>query len=53
MSDTPAKPAAEQPANLSALHQQLVDLATRSKPTDRPPRDRRQLQGPVLVIRGK
>ena len=51
MSDTPAKPA-EQPANLLALHQELVNLATRVKQT---PLDDRihQAQSPLLLIRGK
>ena len=50
MSDTTAKPAA-QPANITALQRQLLDLAARSKPT---PQDRPQeIRGPVLVIRGK
>jgi hypothetical protein len=41
----------EQPANLTALQLQLLDLATRSKPVSQ---DRRQeIRGPVLVIRSK
>ena len=47
---TTATPAA-QPANLSALQLQLLDLAARTKPM---PQDRPQeIRGPVLVIRGK
>jgi hypothetical protein len=50
MSDTATKPA-EQPANLTSLQLQLLDLAARCKPT---PQDRPQdARGPVLVIRGK
>ena len=48
MSDTAAKP--EQPANLTSLQLQLLDLAARSKPV---PQGRQQAQGPVLVIRSK
>ena len=48
MSDTPAKP--EQPANLTSLQRELLVLAARSKPVSQ---DRKQVQGPVLVIRGK
>ena len=37
-------------ANLSALHQTLKEMATRTKPvTERPT----IVQGPVIVIRGK
>jgi len=42
---------AEKPANLSALQLQLLDLATRCKPT--PQRRPQEIRGPVLVIRGK
>ena len=50
MSDTTTEPA-EQPANITSLQRDLLDLATRCKPTsqDRP----QEIQGPVLVIRGK
>jgi hypothetical protein len=47
MTDTPKPP--QQPANLSSLHQELLDLAAHSKPVSG---DRRQ-QGPAIVIRGK
>jgi hypothetical protein len=48
--NTTATPAA-QPANITALQRQLLDLAARCKPT---PQDRSQEpRGPVLVIRGK
>jgi hypothetical protein len=51
MSDTPKPP--QQPANLTSLQRELLNLAARGKPTC-PPCDRRQqAQGPVLVIRGK
>jgi hypothetical protein len=49
MTDTQPTPA-EKPANLTALQLQLLDLAARSKPVSL---DRKQVQGPVLVIRGK
>jgi hypothetical protein len=50
MSDTTTKPAG-QPANLTSLQRDLLDLAARTKPT---PQDRPQeIRGPVLVIRGK
>ena len=42
---------AEKPANLTALHLQLLDSATRCKPT--PQRRPQEIRGPVLVIRGK
>ena len=48
MTDT--RTPAPQPANLSALQLQLLDLAARSKPV---PQDRSQPRGPVIVIRGK
>jgi hypothetical protein len=52
MSDTPAKP--EQRANLTALHRELLNLATHCKPADHLPHKHVQpLQGPVIVIRGK
>ena len=52
MTTTPAAPPAAQPANLTALQLQLLDLAARSKPTSQ---DRPQVvaSGPVIVIRGK
>ena len=50
MNSTQAAPA-EKPANLTALHRELADLAARSKPA---PLDRPQVpRGPVMVIRGK
>ena len=49
MTSTTATPA-EKPANLTALQLQLLDLAARSKPASQ---DRKQVQGPVLVIHGK
>ena len=52
MNDAPAKPA-EQPANLTALHHELVDLAIHSRPADRPREEHQRVQGAVLVIRGK
>jgi len=52
MSDTPSKE--ERPANLTALHRQLEELAARAKPKSPSAADRRKdFQGPVLVIRGK
>jgi hypothetical protein len=39
-------------ANLKALHQQLEEMAARTKRTDVGQR-RENLQGPTLVIRGK
>ena len=50
MTTTTATPAA-QPANLSALQLQLLDLAARSKPV--PVERSQEPRGPVLVIRGK
>jgi len=47
---TTATPA-EKPANLTALHLQLLDSATHSKPT--PPDRPQEIRGPVIVIRGK
>jgi len=53
MNDTVAKPA-EQPANLSSLHRELLDLAARPKQAKGPAEDRvREIRGPVIVIRGK
>jgi hypothetical protein len=53
MNDINVKPA-EQPANLTTLQRELLDLATRTRLVDRSPHDRlRNAQGPILVIRGK
>jgi hypothetical protein len=53
MIDSNSKPA-EQPANLVSLQRELADLATRTKQADRAFQDRvQQVQGPILVIRGK
>ena len=49
MSDTHKPP--QQPANLTSLQRELLDLAARSKPTCPP--CPQQAQDPVLVIRGK
>jgi hypothetical protein len=52
MSQTSPPTADQRLANLKALHQQLEETAARAKGTDQ--RERRQnLQGPMLVIRGK
>jgi primosomal protein N'' len=41
-------------ANLKALHQQLDEMAVRTKQPDSTEREQRQeIRGPVLVIRGK
>jgi hypothetical protein len=54
MSDTPGKVQEERPANLTALHRQLDELAARTEPSSPSVADRRKdIQGPVLVIRGK
>ncbi len=53
MSITTTKPA-EKPANLTSLQRELAELATRTKPVDRPPQGcSQQICGPVIVIRGK
>ena len=54
MSDA-APPATEQPlADLVTLHKQLEELATRTKRPSSAERERRQqVEGPVLIIRGK
>ena len=54
MSDTPAKPNGQLPANLTTLEQQLRQMATRTKGSSQSPKDRPdRIQGPTLVIRGK
>ena len=54
MSDTPGKVQEERPANLTALHRQLEELAARTKPSSPLTADRwKDIQGPVLVVRGK
>jgi hypothetical protein len=40
-------------ANLEALHRQLEELAARSKRPGSEREQHQELQGPVLVIRGK
>ena len=51
MSETKPQAKDRLPANMTALHRQLEEMAarTKAKPTDR----RQEVQGPVLVIRGK
>ena len=52
MSQTSPPTADQRLANLKVLHQQLEEMAARAKGTDQ--RERRQnLQGPMLMIRGK
>jgi hypothetical protein len=54
MSDTSGNAQEERPANLTALHRQLEELAAETKPSTRSTADRRKdIQGPILVIRGK
>ena len=54
MSDTSGKVPEERPTNLMTLHRQLEELAARTKPSSPSAGDRRKdIQGPVLVIRGK
>jgi hypothetical protein len=44
----------QRPANLTILHRQFQEMATRHKPSNQPPRERKEdLRDPVLVIRGK
>jgi hypothetical protein len=43
-----------QPASLTSLEQELMALANRAGQKNRPPKERPvEIQGPVLVIRGK
>lgn len=51
MSEMTPQPKDRLAANVAALHRQLEELAarTKAKPTDR----RQEIQGSVLVIRGK
>ena len=52
MSQTSPPPMERLLADLKALHQQLEEMAARSNRTDLRQR-RENLQGPMLVIRGK
>jgi hypothetical protein len=54
MSDTSGTVQEKRPANLMALHRQLEEMAARTKATSPSTEDgRKDIQGPVLVIRGK
>jgi hypothetical protein len=53
MTETKPQVKNQLPANVTALHRQLEEMAARTKGS-RSTTDRRQeVQGPVLVIRGK
>ncbi len=54
MSETTVAMGDRQVANLVALQRELADLATNARKEKRPPKGRpTEMQGPVLVIRGK
>jgi hypothetical protein len=54
MSETSAQPKQQLPANVTTLQRQLEEMAARTKPRSDSTADRRKdIQGPVLVIRGK
>ena len=51
MSETTPQAKDRLPANVMALQRQLEEMASRTKA--KPAEERREVQGPVLVIRGK
>ena len=54
MNETPQKVIQCQPANLSALHHHLKELATRTRGfTPAEAATSKQLQGPMIIVRGK
>ena len=54
MSQTSPSTADQRLANLKALHQQLEEIAVSTRRSDGTEREQcQEIQGPVLVIRGK
>jgi hypothetical protein len=53
MNETTPRVKVQLPANMTALHRQLEEMAARSKRPTSAPNSQKNLQGPVLIIRGK